>query len=458
MAHKRRPPAGSRHRGYLLTRARKARDWSQTETARRIRERSRERGHPLQTGRDGVCHWEHDREPDHPTQLVIADVLGIPSTAVDERPWPEWLSEDPAQRPTPRPWTLLGASQSLTELARGAMGVTRRELVLISGGTLTAALLNWLTADPVAAGQLTTGQRIGEAGVAKIEARAQMLRETDDEDGGGSVLAEASSALTLVNGIIHHRTYSDAHGARLYAAAADLARQRAAALFDTRGDCADDTFMTALRAARVAQDDALGANVLSFWCVSAYNTGRLHDAEHMATAALAAVRGRTNPRVEAMMHSRRGRARAHLGDARCWDDFDRAETLLTRADEQQDQAPQWAYWFDRAEILGARASSHRDMGQHDRAEAAFVQADELFGPTTVRTHAVYLCRMADAQYAQGELERACSTAGTALDLTETISSHRTTAPLLDLAARLSTHRTTPAARDFIDRAHTVLAA
>ena len=66
--------------------------------------------------------------------------------------------------------------------------------------------------------------------------------------------------------------------------------------------------------------------------------------------------------------------------------------------------------------------------------------------------------MADAQYAQGELERACATAGTALDLTETISSHRTTAPLLSLAERLGPHRTTPAARDFIDRAHTVLAA
>lgn len=457
MAPERRPPAGS-PRGYLLTRARHVRGWSLAEMANRLRVRSRERGHPIQTGRDGVWYWEHDREPDAPTQRLIADLLGIPPTAVDERPWPEWLSEDPAQRPTPRPWTLLGASQSLTELTRGAMGVTRRELVLISGGTLTAALLNWLTADPVAAGQLTTGQRIGEASVAKLEARAQDLRETDDEDGGGTVLAEASSALALVNGIIHHRTYTDAHGARLYAAAADLARQRAAALFDTRGDCADDTFLTALRSARVAGDDALGANVLAFWCVSAYNTGRLHDADDMATAALAAVRGRTDPRVEAMMHSRRGRARAHLGDTRCWDDFDAAETLLARADEKQDQAPQWAYWFDRAEILGARASSHRDMGQHNRAETAFVQADELFGPTTVRTHAVYLCRMADAQYAQGELERACATAGTALDLTETISSHRTTAPLLSLAERLASHSTTPAARDFIDRAHTVLAA
>jgi transcriptional regulator with XRE-family HTH domain len=443
-------------RGYLLARARDARGWSQSEMARRLCDHGRKRGHPLNTGRDGVCHWEKRRTPDRPTQLLIADLLGIPPGAVDERPWPEWLSEDPAQRPTPRPWTLLGASQSLTELARGAaMDVTRRELVLIAGGTLTASLLAWLTADPVAAGQLTTGQRIGEAAVAKIEGRAQMLRRIDDEDGGGSVLAEASSALALVHGLIRTRSYTDAHGARLYAAASDLARQRAAALFDVKGECADGTFDTALRTARVAADDALGANALSFWTVSAYNTGRLHDAQDMANTALASVRGKATPRVEALLLTRRGRARAHLGDTRCWADFDRAETLLAQADGHQD--PDWAYWFDKAEIIGARASSHRDMHQPGPAETAFAQAHALFDPTSVRTHALYLTRQADAQFAQGQIERACATAGAALDLTETISSHRTTAPLLDLAERLAAYPVADA-RDFRDRARTVLAA
>ncbi|MZE76809.1 transcriptional regulator [Streptomyces sp. SID5475] len=443
-------------RGYLLARARHARGWNQSELARHLRAHSRKRGRPLHTRRDGVWYWEHDRTPDLPTQRLIADLLGIPPGAVDARPWPEWLSEDPAQRPTPRPWTLLGASQSLTELARGsAMDVTRRELVLIAGGTLTASLLAWLTADPVAAGQLTTGRRIGEAAVAKIEDRAQMLRRMDDEDGGGTVLAEASSALALVHGLIRDRSYTDAHGARLYAAASDLARQRAAALFDVKGECADGTFDTALRAARVAGDNALGANALSFWSVSAYNTGRLHDAEDMANTALASIRGTTTPRVQALFLTRRGRARAHLGDTRCWTDFDRAEALLTQADGHTD--PDWSYWFNQAEILGARASSHRDMNQPGPAEAAFAQAHALFAPTSVRTHALYLSRQADAQFAQGQIERACATADAALDLTETISSHRTVAPLLNLAERLAPYPV-PDARDFRERARTTLAA
>lgn len=456
MQHRLHPEDPGKARGYLLARARHARGWNQSELARRLRAHSRERGRPVSTGRDGVWYWEHDRTPDRPTQLLLADLLGIPSEVVDERPWPEWLSEDPAQRPTPRPWTLLGASQTLTELAKGAaMDVTRRELVLIAGGTLTATLLAWLSADPVAAGQLTTGRRIGEAAVAKIEERAQMLRQMDDQDGGGTILAEATGALALVDGLIKSRSYTDEHGARLYAAASDLARQRAAAVFDTRGECADGTFDTALRSAKVAGDDALGANVLAFWCVSAYNTGRLHDAENMAAAAITSVRGRVTPRVEALVLTRRGRARAHLGDTRCWADFDRAETLLTRADGHED--PDWAYWFDRAEVLGARASSHRDMGQPGPAAAAFGEANDLFAPTSVRTHALYLSRQADAQLAEKQVEKACATGHAALDLTETISSHRTTGPLLDLADRLAAYAV-PEAREFRDRVNTVLAA
>ncbi|WP_197361357.1 transcriptional regulator, partial [Streptomyces clavuligerus] len=363
------------------------------------------------------------------------------------------------QRPAPRPWTLPGAAQSLTELAAvpgSAVDTTRRDLVLIAGSTLTASLLAWITADPVAAGQLTTGRRIGDAAVTRIEDRVRTLRRTDDTDGGGAVLAEAAAALSLVRGLIRTRTYSTTQGARLYAAASDLARQHAAAAFDIHGTCADTAFDTALRTAHAAGDQALGANALAFWTVSAYNTGRLQDAETMATTALAAVRG-THPRIEALVITRRGRARAHLGDARCQHDFDRAETLLDQADERGEPGPDWSYWFDRAEILSARASSHRDLGEHQQAEHLFRHATGLFPSGAVRDRALYLSRQAEAQLAQGHIDHATATANTALDLTETISSHRTTNPLLAIADDLALSPFA-AARDFSERAHTVLAA
>jgi len=332
---------------------------------------------------------------------------------------------------------------------------TRRELILIAGGTLTAALLSWLTADPAAAGQVTSGRRIGESTVTRLEERASTLRRIDDEDGGGTILTETTSALALTVSLIRDRSYASAHGARLYAVASDLARQRAAALFDVHGECADGAFETALRAAKAAGDDPLGANCLAFWSSAAYNTGRPRDAEAMASTALAAVRGRTTPRVQAMLESRRGRARARLGDPACWTSFDQAETLLGQADGHAD--PDWAYWFDQAEVYGARASSQLDRGQPARAEADFTAARALFDPSIVRTQALYLTRQAIAQADQGHIDQAAATASHALDMTQSISSSRTTSLLADLAGNLGTHQTA-GVQDFCERARAVLMA
>ncbi|MEV7866644.1 hypothetical protein AB0P17_11165 [Streptomyces sp. NPDC088124] len=157
-----------------------------------------------------------------------------------------------------------------------------------------------------------------------------------------------------------------------------------------------------------------------------------------------------------MLTSRRGRARAHLGDARCWDDFHRAQALLSKAAGHDD--PDWSYWFDEAEVLGARASSHRDMDQPGPAAAAFAQAHAIIDPAHVRTSALYTARQADALLAKGEIEHACAAAGYALNLTEAISSHRSTVPLLELTERLARYDTTPAVRDLRERARAVLTA
>ncbi|WP_062214453.1 hypothetical protein [Streptomyces sp. NBRC 109706] len=226
-----------------------------------------------------------------------------------------------------------------------------------------------------------------------------------------------------------------------------------AAVFDIHNVCADALFESALRAARIAGDDALGANVLGFWAVAAYNTDCPQDAETMTTVALSSLRGCTTPRVEAMLTTRRTRARAHLRDQGCWADLDRAEHLLADAGDHQD--PGWAYWFGTPDIPAARAGSHRDKGQPDLAALQFAQTANLYDPVYVRDRALYLSRQADAEYDAGHIEAACSTASQALDLSEAITSRRTTAPPLDLANHLR-NSSAPEARDFHERAHSTL--
>ncbi|MFF8994064.1 hypothetical protein ACF09H_29885 [Streptomyces sp. NPDC014983] len=92
------------------------------------------------------------------------------------------------------------------------------------------------------------------------------------------------------------------------------------------------------------------------------------------------------------------------------------------------------------------------------AAAPFAEVHDLIDPACVRTTALCTARQADSLLDQGDVERACVVAGHALDLTETISSHRSTGPLLDLAGRLAPFDATQAARELRERAHSVLAA
>ncbi|WP_329013579.1 hypothetical protein [Streptomyces sp. NBC_00690] len=186
------------------------------------------------TGKDGIHRWEkRNRRPDPPTQRLIAELLGIPPDVVTQYHWPHWLALDPLQQPTLHTWDASGAIQALDEVsAREIMTMDRRHFALLTGGTLTASLWAWLTADPAAAGQITDARRLGESAVARIEERVRQLRYADDIDGGGQLLTESSSSLKLVVRLLKDRSYTQKHGARLHAAAADLARMHAWSLFD----------------------------------------------------------------------------------------------------------------------------------------------------------------------------------------------------------------------------------
>ncbi|MEU9796442.1 transcriptional regulator [Streptomyces sparsogenes] len=437
---------------HLLTRARAVRDWNPPEFARRLCELGKKHGVPVGTGKDGVYRWEAGRRPDKPTQRLIAVLLGISEEAVDQYPWPRWLALDPLQQPTRYSWDASGAIQALTEVSgREIITMDRRDFTFLTGTTLTASLWAWLTADPAAAGQITQARRLGEKAVARVENRVRQLRHDDDLDGGGQLLTETASSLQLVVQLLKDRSYTNAHGARLHAAAADLARMHAWAIFDVHNHCPDGIFNAALRSAHASADNSLGSHILAFWSIAAYNTGRADDAENMINTALSAARGRTTPRVEAMLLSRRARARAHLGNPAAFTDLDKSAELLAAADQAPGEDPEWVYWYDRSELLGAFASTHLDLDQPTRAEEKFIEAAALFPTDRVRTQSLFLTRRADAQWRQGELERACATAGLALDLTEEISSHRAAGPLHDLATRMRAHESIPAVHDFRER-------
>ncbi|MEW1548310.1 hypothetical protein [Streptomyces tsukubensis] len=246
---------------HSLARALAARDWKAPESAGRLRALSERRGLPLGTGKDGVYRWLRGRSPDRRTQGLIAALLGITGDAVTRYPWPQWLALNSLHQPADHPWDAPGAIRALEDVTwRNTMEhLHRRHFVQLTGGALTASLWAWITADPAAAGQIAHGRRLGEAAVGGIEGRVRLLRRADDADGGGQVLTETALSLRMTVRLLKDRTYSDAHGARLHAAVADLTRMHAWAAFDLHDTCDDAVFRAALRAAHTA-DPALGAH------------------------------------------------------------------------------------------------------------------------------------------------------------------------------------------------------
>ena len=444
---------------YPLARSRAVRGWNAPRLARELSALAGARGTPVGCGRDGVYRWESGRTPDEVTRRLIANLLGIPADVLTRVSWPDWLALDPLLQPAVYPWTAHGAVRALADLAGDQY---HRDL---GPPPLHPADRHRLDALPVAVDDrrprrgrpVTHARRLGEAAVAHIEERVRQLRHADDIDGGGTLDTEAAAALRLVTGMLKDRSYSQDHGRRLHAAATDLARLRAWARFDLRDECDDTAFDTALRAAHAADDPALGAHVLTFWAIAAGNTGRPRDAEHMMDAALAATRGRTTPRVQAMLYSRRVRARAHQRDFGGYRDLDHAWALLPDCPAGGDD-PEWSTWFDQSELLGVEASTHLDLGRPVDAEDAFARAARLFPADRVRTQALFLSRRADARYRQSEIDGACATANEALDLAETISSHRCVRPLQTLAQQMLTTHPTAVVHDIHDRVEVLPAA
>lgn len=441
---------------HQLAQARAMHGWSQGTLAARIRAAGERRHINVATSTKSVSAWEHGREPDRLTQDLIAEVFEVPDDARAEVPWPLWLPS-PELSEMYEPWTAAGTLAVLDAVVRSGP-VDRRKFMILSGVTLTSMLHSWLTTEPdIAHAVAGEGHRVSPAMLDRISTRITDLQRADDQYGGGDLILEAEAHLSLVTRLLRHARYTEEQGARLYGQAADLARMVGWMAFDNGHHAsAQRHFAAALRAAHSAGDPLLGANVLAFAAVQEYSAGNPDNAEAMVRTAQSAVRGRSTPRVDAMLAARQARALSKSGDAAgCYRALGRAADLVDQGSCDDD--PAWAYWVLRPEIDMLAGSCLLDLGRPARAQVKFTEADAAYGPEYVRTHIVYLSRMATAQLQEGDLEGACGYADQALDLLTDINSHRSTEQVRDFAVKVAPHGDVPAVRALLERAHTVLA-
>lgn len=408
----------------------------------------------MATRREKASRWENGAaDPETTAQLAIADLHGIPAEAVHTLGWPDWLLLALDNRSVvDLPWTQTGMLHALADTARGGP-MDRRAFLIATGATLTGAADHWLASLGHPAPATPTGRLTVTAGmVDHLEQRLDDLRHLDDTLGGGGLRTLAAEELKFTAGLLDDARHTRAIGTRLHSAVAEGARLCGWLSFDSGHHAAAQRYyLTALRAAAVADDHATGANTLAFMAIQTYSTGNPADAVDLVDVAHNALgRGGSTPRVRAMLHARIARAYAKTGQAKeCAHALNAAYDAHARGPHDDD--PAWCYWLSTGELENLAGSCALDLGDPARAlhhfEAALAAAYDQDGYH--RDHALYLTRTAEAHLAQGDIEHACASASRAVTLLGGVASARSSSTLDGFSDKLTPYRNAPPARDFL---------
>lgn len=407
----------------------------------------------MATRREKASRWENGAAvPELTAQLAMADLHGIPAEAVHTLGWPDWLLLALDNRSVvDLPWTQAGMLHALADTARGGP-MDRRAFLIATGATLTGAADHWLASlgqpSPAEAGGRLT---VTPAMVDHLEQRLDHLRRLDDTLGGGSLRTLAAEELKLATSLLDDARYTSAVGTRLHSAVAEGARLCGWLSFDSGHHAsAQRYYLTALRAAAVADDHATGANTLAFMAIQTYSTGNPADAVDLVEVAQRALGRGSTPRVRAMLHARIARAHAKTGRTK---DCVRALNAAydAHAHGPHDDDPAWCYWFSTGELENLSGSCALDLGDPARAMHHFdaAQAAAYDQDGYHRDHALYLTRTAEAHLAQGDIEHACASASQAVTLLGGVASARSSSTLDSFRDKLTPYRDAPPARDFL---------
>lgn len=421
------------------------RGWSYQRLARVVARRARDLGVAnMAAERQKVWRWEHRGVvPDRVSQLALAAELGVPKERLESHPWPAWLPTGDAVR-TEYPWTAAGSATALMDVVEDAL-TDRRGFLTITGSGVSALAGEWLQLEPARLWAAINGGRVDDQIVNRIEHNIPGLRIMDERLGGESVRRLVDAELGVVADLLSRGSYTEQVGRHLHRVAAELARFAGWVSFDAGFQTAAQRYwVTALHAAHAAGDRLLGANVLKNMSLQCVDFSRPREAIDLAEASVASAQGASG-RVGAMLHMRRARAHAALGEmSACAGAISRAETAFgaARADD-----PSWSAYFDEAEYQAQIGSCFIDLGHLVHADRWFERSLAVHPTNRTRDRATYLLRRATVQMDMGNLDHGCALAREALPMLEATRSKRNGWRADELRRRLRRHSSDPAARD-----------
>jgi hypothetical protein len=186
----------------------------------------------------------------------------------------------------------------------------RRGFLILGAGATATVANDWLTTEPPQLTAALRGGRVDAHLVTCFEQRLPALRRIDHTLGGGHVARVVDSELRLVTDLLSNGSYSEPVGQRLFAVAAELGRIAGWASCDAGLHAAAERYwIAALRAAHIANDRGIGANILKSMSLQRAETDRSDEALALARAAREGAKD-APARVVAMLTVRQARTHA----------------------------------------------------------------------------------------------------------------------------------------------------
>lgn len=403
--------------------------------------------------REKAWRWEHwGVVPDSASQVALAAELGVSIEAVHTLGWPHWLPTGEKVN-TDAPWTVENCLLSMNKTAGNAV-LDRRGFLILGIGGAAGLADQWLSIDPPQLTSVLHGRHIDVELVTCLEQRLPALRQMDASLGGGHIRNIVDAELRLVTDLLTKGAYTERLGQRVFSVAAELGRIAGWTSFDSGYHAAAERYwIAALRAAHTANDRAAGANILKCMSLQRMDADRTDEALSLARAAREGAKS-APARILAMLIVRQARTHAVRDEVRdCERLLSVAERAMDRAEDEV--APAWASYFDRAEYCAQVAASYLALEQHKTADYWLAQSLAMQSIERRRDRATYLIWRADSVLGLGDVEHACELVSRAAPDIVGARSVRNRKRLADIHTKIKKYRH-PAASALDDQLHSLI--
>ncbi|MFF0532862.1 helix-turn-helix domain-containing protein [Nocardia amikacinitolerans] len=329
-----------------------------------------------------------------------------------------------------------------TLLALGKADVERRSFLRAGySAALSASVLlpGWLDQPAFVPSSEKTGVRhIGEADVAAVRDVMVVFSQIDQRLGGGHGRTAVVQYLTNEVTSYLNGTYSSESVRReMFSAAGELAYLAGWMAFDNgEHSPAQRYFAAAVKLAAEAEDGPLSGHILRAMAHQAIDLRHYQQGLQLAEASVNGTRYRDAcPRERSLLKVVHAKALSAAGRA-----TESAKALLQAEDDlaaasASDAEPSRVFFFSEASLAHETACALRDAGDISGAADQFQRSVHKRKVTTfTRTHAVTLGYLGTVQARSGQLEEACATWTTALDVMGGVQSERTRNVARDIRA------------------------